>query len=68
MKLSTYENPISGNKGNLFNIGDIWSQILGVLVLVFVWFAGNWIVDYLFPRSAVEEKQYQAIPKTRIIL
>jgi len=65
MKLSSYENPISGNRGNLFNIGDIWGQILGVFVLVMVWIGGQWLADFFFPKTPAEEK---LITKTRIIL
>jgi len=65
MKLSTYENPISGTRGDLFNLGNIWAQILGVFVLVLVWLGGQWIADFFFPKTAAEEK---AIVKTRIIL
>jgi len=65
MKLSTYENPISGTRGDLFNIGNLWAQILGVFVLVMVFLFGQKIADFFFPNTPAEEK---VTTRTRIIL
>lgn len=32
-KLTQYENPLTGKKGNLFNVMGLWQQVLGFLVL-----------------------------------
>jgi len=65
MKLSSYENPISGNRGNIFNIGNLWSQILGVFVLIMVFIFGSKLANFLFPQTTEEAK---ATTSTRIIL
>lgn len=65
MKLSTYENPISGTRGNLFNLGNLWAQILGVFVLVMVFIFGQKLADLIFPQTVAEQK---ATTNTRIIL
>lgn len=36
MKLSNYENPLTGKKENLFDIGSMFSKVLGVVVMFFV--------------------------------
>ena len=36
MKLAEFENPITGKRGNLFNLTELWQLILGVAVLLFV--------------------------------
>lgn len=43
--LTQYENPVSGEKGNLLNLRDWWGMILGAGVLVVVWRLGNRLVD-----------------------
>jgi hypothetical protein len=63
MKLTNYENPVSGTKGNLFNLGNLWAQVLGVFVLVLVFMFGQKMADYIIPKSAAEEKA----PITRIV-
>lgn len=40
-KLTEFQNPLSGSKGNLFDIGNLWSSILGVFVLIFVFAMGE---------------------------
>ena len=41
MKLTQFTNPFSGQKGSIADIGDIWSMILGVVVLFFVFATGQ---------------------------
>jgi len=65
MKLSSYENPISGTRGNLFNLGNLWAQILGVFVLVMVFMFGQKLADFIFGKTGIEEKPTTT---TRIIL
>lgn len=36
MKLTEFENPLSGEKGNIFDLSKLWSLILGVFVFMFV--------------------------------
>lgn len=36
MKLSQYENPITGKTENLFDLGGMFSKILGVVVMFFI--------------------------------
>lgn len=36
MKLTDFEIPVGGSKGNLFNVGDWWGLILGGVVLAIV--------------------------------
>jgi hypothetical protein len=65
MKLSSYENPVSGTRGNLFNIGNLWAQVLGVFVLIFIFMFGQKLAELIMPQSAEEEKK---TTNTRIIL
>jgi hypothetical protein len=41
LKISQYENPLTGKKGNLFDIGGLWQMVLGVFVLFFIWAMGQ---------------------------
>lgn len=36
MKLTNYENPITGKTENLFDLGGMFSKIVGVVVMFFV--------------------------------
>lgn len=36
-KLTDYENPISGERGSITNVGHIGSMVLGGVVLLAVW-------------------------------
>ena len=36
MKLTQYENPFSGKKENIFDLGGMFSKILGIVVMFFV--------------------------------
>jgi hypothetical protein len=36
MKLTEFENPVSGSKGSVFDVGKLWSMILGVGVIFVV--------------------------------
>lgn len=65
MKLSKYENPLTGKQHNLFNIESLWAQILGVFVLVVVFMFGQKIADYFFPQKVAATGE---VPVTRIIL
>jgi hypothetical protein len=67
MKLSSYENPISGTRGNLFNIGNLWSQILGVVVLVMVFVFGQKLADMAFGKSGLNIEETPTTT-TRILL
>lgn len=44
-RLDQFENPVSGQKGSLFALGDWWAMILGAGVLAIVWRLGNRLVD-----------------------
>jgi hypothetical protein len=66
MKLSSYENPVSGSRGNLFNIGNLWSQILGVFVLVMVFMFGQKLADFIFGVTGMEQEK--PTTTTRIVL
>jgi hypothetical protein len=35
-KLTQYENPITGKKEDLFDIGGIFSKVVGVVIMLFV--------------------------------
>jgi predicted solute-binding protein len=41
MKLTEFENPLTGKKSNLFDVGSLWSQILGVVMLFVVFAMGQ---------------------------
>ena len=41
MKLTEFQNPLSGGKGNVFDLGQIWSLILGVGVILLVFNIGQ---------------------------
>lgn len=49
MKLSEYENPINGRKSNIFDIGNLWEQVLGILVLIVVIVLGFKLASFIFP-------------------
>jgi hypothetical protein len=66
MKLSNYENPLTGKSNDLFNISSLWSQILGVFVLVIVFMFGQKIADYVFPQKAGTKENPQT--STRIYI
>jgi hypothetical protein len=66
MKLSSYENPISGTRGNLFNLGNLWAQILGVFVLVMVFMFGQKLADFIFGKAGIAETK--PTTTTRIVL
>lgn len=40
-KLTEFTNPLSGNKGNVFDFGSLWSNVLGVFVLIIVFAFGQ---------------------------
>jgi hypothetical protein len=63
MKLSDYSNPISGKKEDLFNLGNLWEQILGVVVFVVIFIFGIKIAEWVFPPSATINGQ--AVTNTR---
>jgi hypothetical protein len=52
MKISDYSNPISGKKEDLFNISNLWEQILGVVVFVVIFIFGIKIAEWVFPPTA----------------
>lgn len=35
-KLTEFENPLTGKRQSLFDLGGMWSLILGVIVLLFI--------------------------------
>ena len=41
MKLTEFENPFSGKKSKITDIGQLWSMILGVAVMFFVFAMGQ---------------------------
>ena len=36
MKLSNYENPLTGKTENLFDLGGMFAKVMGVVVMFFV--------------------------------
>lgn len=44
-RLDEYENPVSGKRDRLFDLGNWWGMILGAGVLAIVWRLGNRLVD-----------------------
>lgn len=44
-KLGEFTNPLSGQKGSIFNLGQLASMILGVLVLLVTFGAGTWLYN-----------------------
>jgi hypothetical protein len=43
-KLTDYRNPISGQKGSLTNVGDMFGLVKGAVVLMLVYAAGAWLL------------------------
>jgi hypothetical protein len=41
LKLTEFTNPLSGDKGNVFDFGKLWSMILGVGVLLIIFNVGQ---------------------------
>jgi hypothetical protein len=49
MKLSSYESPITGKTGNIFDVSDLWQKVLGVVVFVMIFIFGQKLADMIFP-------------------
>ncbi len=41
MKLANFTNPLNGSKGNLLNVGDWTSNIMGVIFLLVIFATGQ---------------------------
>ena len=65
MKLSDYENPITGRESNLFDIGRTFSLFLGIVVLIILFMFGERVVNFFFPTKASPVGE---APTERIIL
>lgn len=50
-KITDYKNPVTGQKGNIFNVKDIWSQVLGVVVIFFVYSLGRQTSNFIEGKS-----------------
>lgn len=50
MKLLDYENPITGKKGKMSDVGGIANQIKGVLLLLFVLAMGQNVARFISGR------------------
>ena len=37
VKLTQFQNPVTGQRGNILNLGNLWSLALGGVVLFMVW-------------------------------
>jgi hypothetical protein len=59
LKISDYENPFTGKESNLFDIGKLFSLLLGVVVLILVFVFGQRIVDYFVPVKQATTGQVQ---------
>ena len=55
-KLTTFRNPISGDKGNLLNIRTWFQYILGVAFLGFVIVLGLFLGGTIIRKLGVEEE------------
>jgi hypothetical protein len=64
MKLSSFENPVSGRKHNIFDIGNLWSMFLGFFVFIVLLVAGLKVAEKAFPPKQGDT----TIPLSRIIL
>lgn len=65
MKISDYENPFTGKESNLFNIGKLFSLLLGMTVLILMFVFGAKIVNYFVPTPASPAGE---APVERIVL
>lgn len=65
MKISDYENPITGKESNLFDIGKLFSLLLGMIVLILMFIFGAKIVNYFFPTKVAPTGE---APVERIVL
>jgi len=65
MKISDYENPFNGKESNLFDIGKLFSLLLGIVVLILLFMFGERIVNFFFPTKQAPSGQ---APVERIIL
>ncbi|MGA3282470.1 MAG: hypothetical protein ABSD50_15990 [Smithella sp.] len=65
MKLSDYENPITGRESNLFDLGRTFSLFLGIVVLILLFMFGERVVNFFFPVPVAPSGQ---APVERIIL
>lgn len=51
MKLTQFTNPVNGQKGDLTNLGTLWSLVLGVIVFLAVFAFGEKIFGQVNGRT-----------------
>lgn len=61
MKLTQFENPFSGKKSSILDIGQIWSMILGVFVMFFVFAMGQRVAGTVSSRIPAVDTSIEPI-------
>lgn len=46
-KITDFTNPLTGQKGNVFDLTGIWNMILGVVIFLFVFAMGQNVANKL---------------------
>jgi hypothetical protein len=60
-KLTQFENPFSGKKASIFDFGQIWSMILGVFVMFFVFAMGQRVAGTVSSRVPMVDTSIEPI-------
>lgn len=60
--VADFVNPITGHKGNLFDLKGIWHMILGVVVFIFIFFAGEKLVHAISGKTGVAISASNPLP------
>lgn len=66
MKLTDFENPISGKKGNLLDLSTLWANIMGVFVLFLVFATGQNIANRVSGRFRYIDAQPDPIVRPAV--
>jgi hypothetical protein len=60
-KLTQFENPFSGKKASIFDFSQIWSMILGVFIMFFVFAMGQRVANTVSTRLPVVDTSIEPI-------
>jgi len=61
LKLAEFENPITGKRGSLFDLAELWRLVLGVFVLLFVIAMGQNVARAVSSRVKVIDTNIEPI-------
>jgi hypothetical protein len=67
-KLTEFENPLTGKRASIFDIGTLFSMILGVVVLLFVASTGQNIAKAVSNRVPALDTQPESIFRSPVVI